>query len=235
MSADPVSWLSRLGSLTDSFALLLEEADEAALARPVRACPEWDVRALAGHLGGVHAWAAHAVSHGSPDLPESAAPSGTGQPALWYRQQAEALLTTLAHAGPDGAAWTMGPPQGRALFWQRRQVHEARMHLWDARTALGLPDAIEPELALDGIREVRDVMYPRQVRLGRISALPGRLVLRPTEPDAAPVAIGADGGAEAVVSAPADVLLRLLWHREQWSDGLGDPSARELLAVAVAP
>ena len=45
------------------------------------------------------------------------------------------------------------------------------MHLWDAEHALGLAQPIEPDLAWDGVAEVVDILYPRQVRLGRTTPL----------------------------------------------------------------
>ncbi len=64
--------------------------------------------------------------------------------------------------------WT---PNRTAGFWRRRQVHETALHLWDAERAAGTPTPFDPALSWDGVLEVPEVMYPRQVRLGRIEPL----------------------------------------------------------------
>ncbi len=231
-SAAGARWMTELGATTDAFAALLE-ARTADLTAPVGACPGWDLAGLAAHLGGVHAWATHAVRAHSPDHEPARAPSGRRALSAWYRAQAADLIATLEDAGETGPAWTLHPPDGRAGFWRRRQVHETRMHLWDARTAAGLSDAIEPALARDGLTEVRDVFYPRQLRLGRVAPLARTLVLVPADVDAPPVRFGAGHSVE--VRAPADTLLRLVWHREPWSSDYGDAAAEVLLATALTP
>ena len=90
------------------------------------------------------------------------------------------------------------------------------MHLWDARTAQGTPDEIEPDLAHAGLCEVRDVVYPRQVRLGRIAPLSRTLVLAPD--DAGEVRIGT--GPEVVVRGSSGDLLLQVWHRSATDEPL---------------
>ena len=86
------------------------------------------------------------------------------------------------------------------------------MHLWDAEQAVGVARPIEAELAWDGVAEVVDVLYPRQVRLGRTTTLTPAVRLTASDLDDS-IVIG-DGNAVDVV-APAEVLLRTLWHRQQ--------------------
>ena len=104
------------------------------------------------------------------------------------------------------------------------------MHTWDAEEAVGRPAPYDPALAWDGVLEVAHVLYPRQVRLGRVDPLPAavRLVASDVPAD---VTIGS--GREHEVRDGAEVLLRLLWHRADTSSL--DPQVAGLLSGALAP
>jgi uncharacterized protein (TIGR03083 family) len=222
----PADLVSLLRTQTAAFAALLSSDLDA----PVAHCPGWTLRDLADHLGGVHQWAAHAVVVGSPDLEPAPAPADGL--ADWYAGHAAALVEVLAARPADAPAWTMDPADPTAGFWRRRQVHETTLHLWDARHALGQPAAIEPELAWDGVLEVAGVMFPRQVRLGRVAALPAALRLIASDVDEV-VTLGEGEAVE--VRASAEVLLRLLWHRADPAAEGVDPRAGVLLAGALTP
>lgn len=174
------------------------------LGAPVAACPRWDLAALGAHLGRVHGWAAAAL--GSDDEP--AFPPRPDRPlGPWYAEAAAGLLAALEATDPDRPCWTLWPPSV-AGFWLRRQALETLVHRWDAERALGLPADVDPALAADGVAEVVDVLWPRQVALGRTPVLPGALELR----------AGADSwllgaGERAVLTADAGSLLMLLWKR----------------------
>ena len=162
------SWLDLLRTQAERFAQVVEHGDPA---REVISCPGWTLRDLTDHLGGVHQWAAHAVVEGDPSLdPEPAPPADAAALAAWYRRYATTLVDVLAARPAEAPAWTLDRDDRTAGFWRRRQVHEVTMHLWDAEHALGRAQPIEPELAWDGVAEVVDILYPRQVRLGRTSA-----------------------------------------------------------------
>jgi uncharacterized protein (TIGR03083 family) len=223
-------WVELLRRTTDRFAAVVESGD---LDAPVVHCPGWRLRDLADHLGGVHQWAAHAVVAGTPDLvPEPAGSLGAGALAEWYRGHAGYLVEVLAARPADQPAWAMDPANRTAGFWRRRQVHETRLHLWDAELAVGEPAPIDPELAWDGVLEVVDVVYPRQVRLGRIAPLAGTMRLVATD---VPVRVQLGEGDPVAVHATAEVLLRLLWHRaDPHVEGV-DPRGGLLLSGAVTP
>lgn len=209
---DPAGWLPRLERATSAFAAILDSAD---LARPVPGCPGWTLADLGAHLGGVHAWAEHAVVAGNPDLAEEPAPTRPGELAGWYRDRAGSLLVTLAATDPDAPAWAFGLPDGRTGFWRRRQTHETTVHLWDAAPSQGRSTAIDPVLAADGIDEVATLLLPRQVRLGRTTMLDGSVALAPTDVQPSGAVLRGRGSDETVatVSGPAEVLLLLLWRR----------------------
>jgi len=223
-------WLGLLRSTTDRFATVVATGDPDA---PVTHCPGWRLRDLADHLGGVHQWAAHAVVAGTPDLEPEPAGALEAEPlADWYRGHADRLIQVLAERPEDRPAWAMDPSNRTAGFWRRRQVHETRLHLWDAELAVGEPTPIDPPLAWDGVLEVVDVVYPRQVRLDRIPPLAGRLELVATD---GPWRSGLGAGEPIEVRASAETLLRLLWHRaDPHAEGV-DPRAGVLLAAAVTP
>lgn len=106
------------------------------------------------------------------------------------------------------------------------------MHVWDADDALRQPRSIDPLLAWDGVLEVRDVIYPRQVRLGRVQPLSRSVHMVATD-------VGGDAvfgdGEPIVLHGEAEVLLRLLWHRADLDAHVSDPQTRTLLSGAITP
>ncbi len=229
MSDEPPDWLDLLRARTDAFADVLTDAD---LEAPVPPCPGWTVHDLASHLGGVHEWAAHCITEGNPRLRPEPAPRDRQSLLDWYRACASRLIEVLAATPADAPAWTFEEGNPTALFWRRRQVHETVVHLWDADAALGRTGQSDPLLAWDGVLEVRDVFYPRQVQLGRVEPLPSLLRLVPTD---APGEAVLGAGPPVTVRAPAEVLLRLLWHRADPAAEKVDPRAAALLSAALTP
>jgi uncharacterized protein (TIGR03083 family) len=215
-------------------------ARDAELDAPVPSCPGWSLRDLVVHLGGVHQWAAHAVVEGNPNLrPEPPADEGRSGLTAWYRRHATHLVDVLTSTATDAPAWTLDDRDHTAQFWMRRQVHETVMHTWDAENALGQSPPMDPYLAWDGVLEVRDVIYPRQVRLGRVQPLSRavRVVGSDVSGDAV---IGGDGdgndnGESIVLRDKAETLLRLLWHRADPDVHVSDRQARGLLSGALTP
>lgn len=224
---DAPDWLALLRDHTGRFAAVVATADPDA---PVTHCPGWSVRDVVVHLGGVHQWAAHAVVAGNPDLEPT--PPAPDEPDLagWYADRAAHLLDVLGATPVDAEAWTLDRTDRTAGFWRRRQVHEVAMHTWDVEEAVGAPTPYDPWLAWDGVLEVAQVLYPRQVRLGRVDPLPAavRLVAGDCPGD---VTIGS--GEPVEVRASAEVLLRLLWHRAGPSELA--PGVAVLLAGALTP
>lgn len=219
-------WLDLLRDATRRFADVIDGADPGT---PLGWCPGWTLHDLVDHLGGVHQWAAHAVVVGDPSLEPEPAERGADL-SRWYAAHASALVDVLAATPPGAPAWTLDKQDRTAGFWRRRQVHETVMHTWDAEEALREPQPIEPWLAWDGVLEVADIMYPRQVHLGRVDPLPTALRLVATDVDG-DVTLG--DGEPLVVEATAEVLVRLLWHRAP-TEAL-DPRAAALLAGRLTP
>lgn len=226
----PLDWLDLLRAQTASFAEVIERGD---LDTAITYCPGWSLHDLADHLGGVHQWAAHAVVTGDPVFdPEPAVRERTAL-VDWYRRHAAHLVDVLASRPAGAPAWTLDDGDPTVGFWRRRQVHETVLHTWDAATSCGEPHTIDPSLAWDGVAEVVDVLYPRQVRLGRVAPLAGAVRLVATDLASRDLTIG--GGDAVEVRDRAEVLLRLVWHRLDPTTGPAGPAAAALLASAVTP
>jgi uncharacterized protein (TIGR03083 family) len=219
---------------------------------PIPSCPGWTVADLVGHLGSVHRWATSIVRSGQYMDEEPPPAVGVVELLAWFDDGARSLAAALRAAGPGNDCWTFGPQPRRAGFWIRRQAHETALHLWDLRSALRAPGAMDTALAADGVDEVVRVFVPRQVRLERIPPLPGAIRLVDgetgrswflggdgTSPDGPPAGMGATEVAATVSGRPEDLLLAL-WRRVDLGDAAvtvtGDPeTARRIFAVALTP
>lgn len=222
-------WIHLLADATAGFAEVLESGD---LGARVPACPGWTLADLGEHLRRTHAWAAHAVTDGDPDGEPAPGPLDRDALVAGYRAAAGHLLDVLAATAPDAPAWTFGAAQ-EAGFWRRRQVHETVMHRYDALASQGRAGewAIAPALAWDGVVEVVEVFYPRQVRLGRTQPLAGSVGLVPTDVPDTPLVLGR-GEPFVQLPGPAATLLLQLWERVP----VDDPAVRAvLLSAAVTP
>jgi uncharacterized protein (TIGR03083 family) len=237
----PSTYVDRLDVTAQRFGQILADGDLAARVPP---CPGWRVADLGAHLGGVHQWARHAVVAGNPDARISPAPAGQAALSRWYLGMAASLATTLRAARASDPAWHFGPKPRLASFWNRRQAHEAAMHLWDAASSQGFEAPIDDAFARDGIDETLSVFFPRQVRLGRAQPLKKALSLRTTGEEApeswliagdgTSAAVGVDP--DAAISGPAEALLLLLWGRIGVDDArlalAGDESAAHAVLTA---
>jgi hypothetical protein len=73
------------------------------LTAPVTACPDWDLRALVTHVGGIHRWATIAIDNAEmpvADKIEMPEPDASGSDlGAWMREGAAALTDLLAVTG----------------------------------------------------------------------------------------------------------------------------------------
>ncbi len=212
----------------------------APLDAPVPGCPDWDVRALVAHLGGVHAWARAALLAGDPstppEAPEDPAPADRALLVTWYAERRAEIVVALEDTGVERPCWGFGPPPRTAAFWWRRMAHESVLHLWDVRSALGEPRAtltVQPRVAADAVDEVVTMFVPRQLRLGRCDPLPAAVGLVATDVRGAAWQLGDGAEPDAVVRGPADVLALLLWRRTTLDDPRLDLSGDPAAAAAV--
>ena len=135
------------------------------LTAPVTACPDWDLRALVTHVGGIHRWATIAIDNAEmpvADKIEMPEPDASGSDlGAWMREGAAALTDLLAVTPLDADTWHPFSLEQKAWVWSRRQAHETMMHRWDAEVAAFGSSEFEPELAADGLQEFFELALPR--------------------------------------------------------------------------
>lgn len=156
------SHLAAIRDDSERIALCAEAGD---LASQVAACPEWDLRALVMHVGGIHRWATIAIGNGGmPAIVNIEMPDpdcSGGDLGAWMREGATALVDVLAVTPLDADSWHPFPLEQKAWVWSRRQAHETMMHRWDAEVAAFGSSEFEPELAADGLQEFFELALPR--------------------------------------------------------------------------
>jgi uncharacterized protein (TIGR03083 family) len=197
----------------------------------VPSCPDWVVRDLVRHQGGVHRWATGIV--GTPrtepwraDLDEIVGTWPDDADLIaWFADGADKLARTLADADPDLACWTFLPAPSPLAMWSRRQAHETSVHAVDAELAAGWPaGAVPPPFAADGVSELLTCFITRS--RGELRADPPRhLLARCTDADGdwlvtigpdrvvttSPEPAGPDADCE--ITATAGDLYLALWNR----------------------
>lgn len=220
----------------------------------VPTCPDWTVRDLIRHTGGVHRWATSFVATGRTE------PTGAGIDELvgtgpadgdladWLGQGCRDLVSVLDAAPDDLQCWTfLAAPSPRAM-WARRQAHETAIHRVDAQLAAGIPvTACAPAFAADGVDELLVLFVPRRAAKLRVDP-PATLAVRCTDVGASwLLRLDADGvtgtatdddhGAACTVRGTAGALYLALWNRaggdELAVDGDGDVLGRFFEGVRV--
>ena len=124
----------------------------------VPGCPDWSLRDLAAHLGGVQRFWAAIVAAGPADGPPQAPIDREphGDLVEWSAASTRLLLESLRAAGPDRACWAWwgdseAPMTSGAVA--RHQVQEAAVHAFDAQETTGKPEPIPAGIAVDAIDE----------------------------------------------------------------------------------
>jgi len=151
------------------------------LSAPVPTCPGWTAADLAGHVGWFSTrWRDHLRGGDYEDAvrpADVAAPAGDEAAIGWLRQLTGDLLAELRAAPPDARVWTWYPPDQTAGFVARRCSHELAIHRYDAQSVRRTCAPIAPELAIDGIDEMLDVLslfaYAKNVGTGQTVHLHG--------------------------------------------------------------
>ncbi|MDL2076295.1 maleylpyruvate isomerase family mycothiol-dependent enzyme [Streptomyces sp. GXMU-J15] len=132
---------------------------------PVPTCPGWTLFDLAQHLGGGDRYWAALVGAGPADAPapEALAARAALTPPrepeallAWLAESTRTLLNALREAGQEGGCWTWWPasqsPQNAAGV-ARHRVQETTVHTYDVQVALGAPQPLPDDVALDGVDE----------------------------------------------------------------------------------
>jgi uncharacterized protein (TIGR03083 family) len=136
---------------------------------PVPSCPDWTVGDLLQHVGIVQRWATGQVAERRTErvwVGDVATPTEHGALLDWVREGSAGLVAVLRATPPDTPMWTF-PGMGEASFWSRRQAQEIALHRVDMQLAAGggdAADAIDSELAADGIDEFLDAVVPNRLR-----------------------------------------------------------------------
>ena len=198
---------------------------------PVPTCPEWAVRDLVRHVGGVHRWATSYVAsaqteYAPADLEELAGgwPSDHDL-ADWFAAGHAGLVTALRAAPADLECWTFLPAPSPLAMWARRQAHETAIHRVDTELSAGCAaanlSAFKPAFAADGVDELLTCFVPRRSTKLRPES-PATLGVRCTDDEGAWVlSIGPEGVTTSVGAGDADCTVRgvaadlysALWNR----------------------
>jgi uncharacterized protein (TIGR03083 family) len=213
--------------------LLAYAAQRTSLDAAVPTCPDWSLRDLVRHVGGIHRWAAAHVTRarsGRFDIFAELEGHWPSDSALveWFREGHAALVSALESAPPDLECFYFLPSPSPLAFWARRQTHETGIHRADAEGADGPVTAYDRAVAVDGIDEllfgfvsrkgsrlVSDV--PRIVHFHADDAATDWLV---RIGDGTPQVSHEDGQSDLSVSGDASDLFLLLWNRRT-ANGLG--------------
>ena len=232
--------------------LLAHAASALTLDTSIPTCPEWKLRDLLLHVGGVHRWAAAHVAEARTAMIDIAqpidivdAPPTDDEVLDWFVDGHAALVSTLETAPADVEAFTFLPAPSPLAFWARRQAHETGIHRADAQSAgLGITP-FPAAFAVDGIDELL-FGFARRPRREPADHRPRTLTVRATgtaarwritlQPGAVELTAGEyDNGADLSIDAPASDLYLLLWNR-RGLEGLevtGDEAVLDLWREAV--
>ncbi len=189
------------------FSAALNGAD---LTAPVPSCPEWTIRDLAGHLGGVQRFWADNVTVGDPDRPPRKADSAlpdVDEIVPWMGEGTDRLLAALEQTSTEAPCWTWwGEPRTCGAV-ARHQVQEAAVHRWDLENALGSATPLVPAVADDGVSDFLEIVVGSAT-----NTLLGSVSLRADDTGGEWI-LGDQRGPYAVVRASASDLVLLLYGR----------------------
>lgn len=205
-------------------------AGRAGLDATVPSCPDWTVRDLVHHTGGVHRFAADTVANARAEFPDLdlidyAGGAWPADPAVlgWFRDGVAALAATLRSAPADvHTAQFLAAPSSLA-FWARRQADETAIHRVDAELAAGAATPVDAAFAAQGLDELLSCFIVRP--FGKLRS-PTPRILRFAATDTGdmwtvqvsdqPVVTtrgAADGTADCTVRGSASDLFMAAWNR----------------------
>ncbi len=150
----PERWYAEIEASTGQLAAIVHGGDPSL---HIPACPDWDLRQLATHVGRVQRWAAEITSTRSGSfipfrsVPDGESPDDPAAQAAWLRAGAQRVIGAVRAAGGD-RVWGFGA-MVPAAFWARRMCHETLVHRADAQLAAGQQPVIAADVAADAIDE----------------------------------------------------------------------------------
>lgn len=180
-----------LSDLRSATGLLAAQLAPATLERRVPTCPDWTLRELVRHLGGVQRWATAVVAGrlgGPPERVGVEPPEDAAGLASWLQEGADAFASAVDEAGPQTPVWSWSGDD-RVAFWGRRMANEAAVHAVDGELVTGPATPLDPARAADGIDEwLWMLTLPRGTeRSARYPVRPGgeTIHVHATDPDLA--------------------------------------------------
>jgi uncharacterized protein (TIGR03083 family) len=196
---------------------------------PVPSCPDWVVRDLVRHQGGVHRWATAIVAgprteRWDVELDEVVGTWPSDADLIdWFSDGLDRLVAALSEAGPGLVCWTFLRAPSPLAMWARRQAHETAIHRVDAELAADWQvTPFGARFAADGLDELLTCFITR--RRSRLRSEESKLMgVRCTDADGEwLVRIGPEEvitttpGGEApdcAITGSASALYRALWNR----------------------
>jgi len=208
---------------------LADSASRISLDARIPTCPDWSLRDLLRHVGGVHHWAADHIRQPTdrianvPDLRELFGDWPDDDVLIdWYRSELSGLVKALRAAPSDLQTATFLANDGPLNFWARRQMHEATIHRIDVQLAGGSNDPVPASRAADGIDEMLTGFAVRRHVKFR-SAEPRHIVIAPDDSEIRwtltvtdqPLVVDRQVAprADTDVRGSCDVIFRVLWNR----------------------
>lgn len=143
----------------------------------------WTVGEVIAHLGGVHRRFATSVRHEAAEWPDRSTVVAPDDGLVdWARDGLHDLVNALGGAdlSDDFTTWA-GPRDGDWVL--RRVANETTVHRWDVEAAVGTPDPIAPDQAIEVIEEFVTVIAARALTDGAEAKDGATLHLHATDHD----------------------------------------------------
>jgi uncharacterized protein (TIGR03083 family) len=184
--------------------------------------PEWTLRDLAEHTGGILSRTTKVASERVQErVKGETLPPGTDA-IDWLERNLSEMVEALAAVGSSEAVWSF-LPDGSIAAWERRMTVEIGVHRWDAQQSIEAPEPLLDVVATSGLDEFPDMF------LERLGTLP-TLRLQATDVDRE-WTYGPGSATESVSGTASDLYLRLMARpgselSEEWAAAIdGVPSA----------
>lgn len=224
--------------------LLAAAAMRTELDTPIPTCPDWRMRDLVRHVGGVHRWATGYVENQRTEVWDVDLDDVVGtwptDPNLidWFREGHTRLVSALASAPPDLDCLTFLAAPSPLAMWARRQAHETAIHRVDAESPGSTITKFHPSFAADGVDELLSCFITRPGRGPKVSS-PCSIHVKTTDTDddwhlqiglEKVVTTRRNSSADCTITGTARDLYLLLWNRRS-DKGISVDGDRNLLTL----